>query len=173
MFTSNHDSKITMNKGIVDQIYEGVEESCGNPVQPCETDPDQAFCKHRQQVDVIQLDPKLSVGPTFARHLGHRLYRGEYYAMQIDAHVTFVKDWDFDIIQQIDATGNDMAILSTYLSDIEGAINEETGKSKLLFRPIMVRLLLNCISAIGIDSNYLHFFMFGIYIYIYIHITPV
>jgi hypothetical protein len=45
------------------------------------------------------------------------MYRGEYYAMQVDAHVTFAQDWDTDIIQQLEATKNEMAVLSTYLSD--------------------------------------------------------
>lgn len=65
------------------------------------------------------------------------MYRGEYYAMQVDAHVTFAQDWDTDIIQQLEATKNEMAVLSTYLSDISGALDPVTGYSKLKTRPIM------------------------------------
>ena len=36
--------------------------------------------------------------------------------MQSDAHVTFTKGWDVDIIAQMEATGDEMAVLSTYLT---------------------------------------------------------
>lgn len=121
---------------VVDQIEDG-DPSCGVPIKSCESDPDQGLCKYIDQVDVIEVEARLAVGPVFARHIGHRLYRGEYYAMQIDAHVTFVQDWDVDIIEQMDATRNEMTVLSTYLTDIEGSIDETTGKSLRRTRPIM------------------------------------
>ena len=102
----------------------------------CSTNPDQALCKHKHQIDVFKIDTLLAIGPIFARHLGSRLYRGEYYALQIDAHVTFAKDWDVDIISQHISTKNEMAVLSTYLSDIEGALDNE-GHSLIDTRPIM------------------------------------
>jgi hypothetical protein len=83
------------------------------------------------------MDAPLSVGPVFARHIGHRMYRGEYYAMQSDAHVTFTQDWDVDIIEQQEGTGDEMAVLTTYLTDVVGSINEDTGESKRHTRPIM------------------------------------
>ena len=43
----------------------------------------------------------------FARHVGDRMYRGEYYAMQLDAHVTFIKDWDLLMISQFHETKNE------------------------------------------------------------------
>ena len=89
----------------------------------------QALCKYKDQVDVYTMDAPLSVGPVFARHLGYRLYRGEYYATQSDAHVSFTQNWDTDIIHQLEATHNDMAVLSTYLTDIVDSIDPVTGKS--------------------------------------------
>ena len=127
---------------MVDQITDG-DPSCGVPMKSCDDNPEQALCKYIDQVDVIEIEAKLAVGPVFARHIGHRLYRGEYYAMQIDAHVTFVQDWDVDIITQMEATGNEMAVLSTYLTDIEGSIDEKTGKSLRRTRPIMVSVYLH------------------------------
>jgi hypothetical protein len=44
------------------------------------------------------------------------LPRGEYFAMQSDAHVAFVRDWDAEIIEQWHSAKNEMAILSNYLS---------------------------------------------------------
>lgn len=78
----------------------------------------------------------MSVGPVFARHIGHRLYRGEYYYTQSDAHVSYTKNWDADIISQMEATHNDMAVLTTYLTDVQGSISDE-GKSLRVTRPIM------------------------------------
>lgn len=121
---------------VVDQIHEG-DPSCGVPIKPCEDDPEQALCKHIDRVDVIEIEAQLALGPVFARYIGHRLYRGEYYAMQVDAHVTFVKNWDTDIIQQMESTNNEMAVISTYLTDIEGSINARTGLSNRNTRPIM------------------------------------
>lgn len=76
------------------------------------------------------------------------VHRGEYYAMQIDAHVTFVTDWDVDIIKQFEATNNEMAVLSTYLTDIVGSIDKITGLSKRNTRPIMVSQLFTSASQV-------------------------
>lgn len=74
------------------------------------------------------MESTLAVGPPFARHVASRLYRGEYYALQIDSHTTFVKNWDVDLIEQLEATGNEMAVLTTYLDDAVGNLDDETGR---------------------------------------------
>ncbi|KAL9183455.1 hypothetical protein ACHAXT_004311 [Thalassiosira profunda] len=122
---------------VVDQIVAAEDGSCDVPHNPCPDDPTQPICLHRDQIDVYQMEADLAVGPVFARHLGHRLYRGEYYSMQSDAHVTFTKGWDVDIIAQHEATGDEMAVLSTYLTDIVGSIDPDTGLSLRKTRPIM------------------------------------
>lgn len=111
-------------------------EFCG-PETPCDQNPNQAYCKWRDQVDIYHTQAKLSVGPVFARHLGHRMYRGEYFAMQVDSHIRFIDDWDEDIISQWRSAKNEMAVLTTYLSDIIGSIDPKTNKSKHPGRPIM------------------------------------
>jgi hypothetical protein len=122
---------------VVDQIINGEDVICDDPIEPCIEKPDQALCKYQSQIDVYEMPARLSVGPVFARHLGHRMYRGEYYATQSDAHVTFTTNWDSDIIAQLEATQNEMAVLSTYLTDIQGSIDERTGNSLRKTRPIM------------------------------------
>jgi len=122
--------------GVVDQIVVGEDVACNEPINPCEEDPEQALCKYKDQVDVYTMDAPLSVGPVFARHLGYRLYRGEYYATQSDAHVSFTTNWDTDIIHQLESTHNEMAVLSTYLTDVQGSI-DENGNSLRNTRPIM------------------------------------
>lgn len=57
--------------------------------------------------------------------------------MQIDSHVRFTKFWDSDIIGQWKSAKNEMAVLSTYLSDLIGSIDPTTHKSLHESRPIM------------------------------------
>jgi len=64
--------------------------------------------------------------------------------------VTFTKDWDVDIISQQEATKNEMAVLSTYLSDVVGNI-DKNGKSLINTRPIMC----NTDYESGQDNKYL------------------
>lgn len=121
---------------IIDQRPPDDPQYCG-PEKPCDEDPEQAYCKYIQQIDVYHVDAKLSVGPVFARHLAHRMFRGEYFAMQVDSHIRFIVDWDDDLIWQWKSAKNEMAVLTTYLSDIIGSIDPVTHKSLHRARPIM------------------------------------
>ena len=62
--------------GVTDQIVEGEDGPCDAPYRPCKEDPEQMLCKYKSQLDVYQVDAPLATGPVFARHLGHRMYRG-------------------------------------------------------------------------------------------------
>ena len=135
-FRSKYPERVRV--GVVDQVDEG-DAKCGRPAIPCDADPDQILCKYSRQIDVFEMDATLAVGPTFARHLGHRMYRGEYFAVQVDAHVNFTRHWDSDIIEQWKSAENEMAVLTAYLSDIQGAIDEKTGERLHQSRPIMCR----------------------------------
>jgi hypothetical protein len=109
---------------------------CTEPEKSCEEAPDQLLCVHRERVHVYKMDAREATGPVYARHVGYRMYRGEAYAMQIDAHCIFANRWDDDIIAQFKATGNEMAVLSTYLTDLGGSLSPE-GDSLRNTRPIM------------------------------------
>jgi [Skp1-protein]-hydroxyproline N-acetylglucosaminyltransferase len=122
--------------GVVDQIVNGEDPICNAPIHSCDDHPDQALCKYANQVDVYEMKAELSIGPVFARHIGYRIYRGEFYATQSDAHVTYTQGWDVDIIDQLESTHNDMAVLTTYLTDVQGSISPE-GNSLRDTRPIM------------------------------------
>jgi [Skp1-protein]-hydroxyproline N-acetylglucosaminyltransferase len=121
---------------VVDQVVDGEDVVCNEPIQPCKDDPEQALCKYKDRVDVYEMEAQLSIGPVFARHIGTRMYRGEYYITQSDAHVTYTRNWDVDIISQMETTKDEMAVLSTYLTDVEGSI-DKNGDSKRHTRPIM------------------------------------
>ena len=93
--------------------------ACDAPTVPCSNDPDQMLCVYAANVDVYEMKDELDAGAIFARHIGHRMYRGEYYALQIgvDTSIIFSERWDEELIRQLEVTRNEMAVISTYLSD--------------------------------------------------------
>jgi hypothetical protein len=56
--------------------------------------------------------------------------------MQMDAHCLFANHWDTNIIKQYRETHNEMAVLSSYMTDIQGSLNAN-GDSTRKTRPIM------------------------------------
>ena len=121
--------------GAADQIVDG-DIGCVTLPKSCEEDPEQMLCKHKDQITVFEMDAKLATGPVTARHIGDRLYKGEYFTMQLDAHCEFARHWDTNIINQWRQTGNEMAVLTSYLSDVQGSI-DKNGDSTRHTRPIM------------------------------------
>jgi len=122
---------------VVDQTSAG-DVKCSDPPRPCSDEPTQALCRFKELIDVYEMDSDLAVGPVFARHIASRMYRGEYFALQIDAHVSFVQSWDVDVINQWKSANNEMAVLSVYLhNDADGRFDKEKGFSLDKTRPIM------------------------------------
>jgi [Skp1-protein]-hydroxyproline N-acetylglucosaminyltransferase len=101
---------------IIDQRKKD-DSICKRSTRDCEQEPDHPYCLYQHLIDYIEYSSELMVGPTFARHLTHRMYRGEYFAVQVDSHVRFVVNWDEDIIDQWRRTANEMGVISTYLND--------------------------------------------------------
>jgi hypothetical protein len=128
---------------IVEQRVEGEDDDfvplCGKPVKPCEEDPEQPMCKYAHLVDIFVVPAILSVGPVFARHIANRMYRGEYFAMQVDSHVRFIRNWESNLIAQWESANNEMAVITTYLSDITNSIDPVTFENKHPNRPIMCK----------------------------------
>jgi hypothetical protein len=120
---------------VVQQNGEG-DVSCDQPPVACAAQPEQPLCVHAGSMRVFTMDAKMGVGPVYARHIGSRMYRGEAYVLQIDAHNEFVAGWDSDIVEQLRATRNEYAVLSTYLTDKLGSV-DAAGHSKRRTRPIM------------------------------------
>ena len=58
---------------IIDQRVPGSDDPvCNQPIESCETNPDQSLCKYKHLIDYYELDARLAVGPVFARHLAQR-----------------------------------------------------------------------------------------------------
>jgi hypothetical protein len=119
----------------VDQVVEG-DIGCLDLEVPCSVDNTQPICVYKDQISVFKMDAQQATGPVTARHIGDRLYRGEYFVMQMDAHCLFVRHWDTQIVNQWRLTGNEMAVLSSYLTDVQGSI-DANGDSTRNTRPIM------------------------------------
>jgi Glycosyltransferase (GlcNAc) len=126
---------------IIDQRVEDDDtvQPCGQAPIPCDQDPEQAMCKYSHLIDVYTVDAILSVGPVFARHLANRMYRGEYFAMQVDSHVRFIEHWDTSLLDQWNSAQNEMAVITTYLSDITNSIDPVTHANNHPARPIMCK----------------------------------
>ncbi len=75
---------------VVDQI-EKDNEGCIDKRKFCSGKRSRALCEYSHQIDTYTINATLAVGPVFARHIGSRMYRGEYFAMQIDARMEFVE----------------------------------------------------------------------------------
>ncbi|KAL3924797.1 MAG: hypothetical protein SGILL_000826, partial [Bacillariaceae sp.] len=125
---------------VVDQMDEKEDTPCAKPTTSCDEDPTQILCQYAHLIDVVQEPAFLMTGPVLARHIAHRMYRGEYYALQVDSHVRFVEDWDEDIVEQWKSANNEMAVLSTYLTGIDGSIDEQTHRSLRKERNILCNL---------------------------------
>jgi hypothetical protein len=121
--------------GAVDQVVAG-DTGCLSLEVPCERDPEQPACKYRDQISVYEMDATVATGPVTARHIGDRLYRGQYFVMQMDAHCHFASRWDTSLIRQWRETGNEMAVLSSYLTDIKGSLDANFASTRNT-RPIM------------------------------------
>lgn len=139
---------------IVDQRGDENDSICNRPIVPCDQDPDQALCRYQHLIDYREYPAQLMVGPTFARHLAHRMYRGEYFVMQVDSHVRFVEHWDADIISQWEATKSEMAVLTTYMSDIVNSIDPITHRSLRDRRAIMCNALFD---SVGDATEHIRF----------------
>ncbi len=69
---------------------------------------------HKHQVSVINIDYKKAKGACWARHITQKLYGGEEYYLQIDAHSRFTPNWDTAMITELARCRSNKPILSTY-----------------------------------------------------------
>jgi Glycosyltransferase (GlcNAc) len=91
------------------------------PVEPdqdcyqafCETPQGQEICA-RNQVRKSDIDEPESLGPYAARYFASKLWYGEQWFMQTDAHMTFAQDWDATSVQMLQAAPSDKPVISHY-----------------------------------------------------------
>jgi [Skp1-protein]-hydroxyproline N-acetylglucosaminyltransferase len=67
------------------------------------------------RVRILRLDEVDSLGPFFTRFVNSKLWRGENFYLQIDAHTDFRQSWDLSMIAQMRATSSyPKSVISNY-----------------------------------------------------------
>ena len=107
------------------------------------TDLEQYQDDERFRID--QLHYMKSHGCCWARNRTNQLYDGEFYTLQIDAHMRFAKDWDVKMIGMLESIEHDKAILTTYpppYTLVEGVakLNVDNGVQKLRLKKLRLDL---------------------------------
>ena len=100
--------------GIYQQNNASVDVDCVAGLADLVTCPDHPVCGRLDQLRVHRVDWKQTLGPTIARHLSEKFYRGETYVMSFDSHTNFARGWDDVAIDMFKRIGNPRAIITTY-----------------------------------------------------------
>ena len=78
----------------------------------CEGD-GKKYCDNNQ-VRVLNVEESESLGPYAARYFASKLWFGEQWYMQIDAHMTFAQDWDATSVEMLQRAPSEKPIISHY-----------------------------------------------------------
>lgn len=83
----------------------------------CASDLGREHC-HAGRVRILRLEEAHSLGPLFARYLNAKLWRGETYFLQIDAHTEFQAGWDVYLASMMLRTASyPRSVISNYPPD--------------------------------------------------------
>mmetsp|Transcript_7748 Transcript_7748/g.22774 ORF Transcript_7748/g.22774 Transcript_7748/m.22774 type:complete len:425 (-) Transcript_7748:519-1793(-) len=93
----------------------------------CESTVGKPHC-HSGRVRVLHINETESLGPYAARYFASKLWYGEEWYMQIDAHMTFLQDWDDISIKMLKAAPSDKPVLSHYPPSHQMDLAREAGE---------------------------------------------
>ena len=79
----------------------------------CETEEGKRHCM-AGRVRLLDIDEPESLGPYAARYFASKLWYGEQWFMQTDAHMTFAQDWDAISIEMLKKAPSKKPVLSHY-----------------------------------------------------------
>ncbi|KAL9190203.1 LOW QUALITY PROTEIN: hypothetical protein ACHAXT_007414 [Thalassiosira profunda] len=118
------------DKLFVGLVQQNCQENCrsgvleGGKVEDVQPDPDcyQLFCSSEAgkmhcdagQVRLLRMKESESLGPYMARYFASKLWMGEEWYMQIDSHMTFLKDWDALSIEMLNKAPSKKPVISHY-----------------------------------------------------------
>lgn len=84
------------------------------------------------QVRVLNIDESESLGPYAARFFGSKLWFGEQWYMQIDAHMTFAQDWDAISVEMLKRSPSKKPVITHYppadTENLEELVGEPTPR---------------------------------------------
>ena len=117
--------------GIYQQNDETKDVDCVRGLADLVACPGHAACGRVRsgQIRVYRVHWKQTLGPTIARHMSERLYRGETYVMSFDSHTNFAKGWDAVAIDMFKRIGNPKAIITTYPASYGATKHSERWQS--------------------------------------------
>lgn len=110
----------------VGMVQQNCEANCktgilaNGRIADAEPDPDcyELFCKDHPslcpQIRVLKVNETESLGPYAARYMTSKLWGGEPWYMQIDAHMTFLQDWDEISLQMLNNAPSPKPVISHY-----------------------------------------------------------
>ena len=76
-------------------------------------------CPYAQNIRMLRVSSTQAKGPTWGRAKASTLLQDEEFCMQTDAHMDFVPNWDIKMMKMWASTGNEYAVISTYVADSE------------------------------------------------------
>lgn len=84
------------------------------------------------RVRALHINEPESLGPYAARYFASKLWYGEQWYMQIDAHMTFLQDWDAISIKMLQSAPSKKPVLSHYppshKADLERMVNTPAAR---------------------------------------------
>ena len=110
-------------------VQQNCHEGCisgvldGGKTEPVGPDVDcyKTFCEaegkqwcDKGQVRVLNIEESESLGPYAARYFASKLWFGEQWYMQIDAHMTFAKDWDANSVDMLQRAPSQKPVITHY-----------------------------------------------------------
>ena len=101
-----------------DHCQSGVQDHGGTINAPPDEDCHAIFCQkfpnYCSQVRLLSMTENESLGPYAARFFASKLWSGESWYMQIDAHTLFLQDWDQISLDMLHHAPSEKPILSHY-----------------------------------------------------------
>lgn len=109
-----------------EQIYVGVFTQNKLKTESCKIN------KYKNNIRYLHINYKKAAGPLYARvQIINKLYKNEKYFLMIDAHSTFVKNWDEKFKKQLNflkKKGINKPIISSYPNPTKNNENEQNNK---------------------------------------------
>ena len=94
------------------------------------------YVKKLSNVEIVEIDYKMSKGCNWARNYLQRQWNDEKYTLLIDSHLRFIDGWDEKIIGQYEKLkdqGNSKPIITGYLPRYD-PVSDPRGREKMLFK---------------------------------------
>ncbi|RHY50896.1 hypothetical protein DYB30_009143 [Aphanomyces astaci] len=113
-------------------------------------------CKYKSHIRVDEHLADDSRGPTLARHYQQKLVGDQEFCLQLDAHSVFTNDWDVGMMQDWTTLNNEMAVLTTYLHNLNDFIGDDGTNKRTTHSTTTIALPMsgNCCRTLTLHCMY-------------------